>query len=75
MGRAIDVFNGKLIADSCLFITTFSASSGRGGGAVSIYSNKDSKFLNTTFSGNSQLASGAIGGGLFTLRIMNHLRN
>ncbi|MEC7223030.1 MAG: tandem-95 repeat protein, partial [Verrucomicrobiota bacterium] len=63
-GGAIDVLNGKLVVDSCLFYNNrVSASSGRGGGAVSIYSNKESKFLNTTFSGNFQLASGAIGGG------------
>ena len=49
-GGAIDVFNGKLIADSCLFYNnSVSASSGRGGGAVSIYSNKDAKFFKYHF--------------------------
>ena len=63
-GGAVDVFNGKLIVKSCLFYNNrVSASSGKGGGAVSIYSNKESIFLNTTFSGNSQLASVGVGGG------------
>ena len=50
------MFGGKLTADACLFYNNSTdPESGRGGGAVSIYSDLTSAFVNSTFSGNGQL--------------------
>ncbi|WP_367871018.1 Ig-like domain-containing protein [Luteolibacter sp. Populi] len=63
-GGAIDVAEGSLVVDRCLFESnTLHSSSGRGGAAVSLYTDAACSFLNTTFSGNSQPAPTGFGGG------------
>ncbi|WP_193211276.1 Ig-like domain-containing protein [Luteolibacter marinus] len=63
-GGAIDVAEGSLTVARCLFEgNRLNASSGLGGGAVSLYTNASCSFLNTTFSGNQQAAPTGFGGG------------
>jgi len=63
-GGAVDVFEGTLDVERCLFENnSLLAASGFAGGAVSLYTNEDCSFLNTTFSGNSQTAPTGYGGG------------
>jgi VCBS repeat-containing protein len=63
-GGAIDVVEGLLNVDRCVFVgNALSASSGQGGGAISLYTNEKCSILNTTFSGNIQASTNGIGGG------------
>ncbi|WP_035610772.1 Ig-like domain-containing protein [Haloferula sp. BvORR071] len=63
-GGAIDVEEGTLNVDRCLFESnTLHPSSGLGGGAVSLYTEATCTFLNSTFSGNAQSAPTGYGGG------------
>jgi VCBS repeat-containing protein len=63
-GGAIDVAEGSLSVDRCLFESnTLNPSSALGGGAVSLYTEAACSFLNSTFSGNSQPAPTGLGGG------------
>ncbi len=63
-GGGVDVDRGNLTVIGCLFThNTTDPSLGFGGGAVSLYSNQECKFTNTTFSGNSQAAPNGSGGG------------
>ncbi|MCW1883826.1 Ig-like domain-containing protein [Luteolibacter flavescens] len=63
-GGAIDVADGSLKVARCLFENnSLNASSGLGGGAISLYTNHASSITNSTFSGNSQHASTGYGGG------------
>ena len=63
-GGAIDVVEGSVTIERCLFDgNALNASSGLGGGAISLYTNASCSFLNTTFSGNSQAAPTGYGGG------------
>ncbi len=73
-GGAIDVVEGSLTIERCLFESNaLNASSGLGGGAISLYTNAACSFLNTTFSGNSQAASTGYGGG--AIYVENHTPN
>jgi VCBS repeat-containing protein len=63
-GGAIDIFDGQLTVARCVFENNaLNASSGLGGGAVSLYTNAACTFTNSTFSGNSQAAPTGYGGG------------
>ena len=63
-GGAIDVDDGSLRVERCLFENNrLNASSGKGGGAVSLYTSAQCDFINTTFVGNSQAAPTGLGGG------------
>ena len=63
-GGAVDVFDGQLTVARCAFENNaLNASSGLGGGAVSLYTNAACTFTNSTFSGNSQAAPTGFGGG------------
>ncbi len=63
-GGAIDVAEGSIRIERCLFENnSLNASSGLGGGALSLYTNAACSVINSTFSGNAQLASGGYGGG------------
>jgi|GEM_PF-1043302 len=63
-GGAVDVFDGQLTVARCVFENNaLNASSGLGGGAVSLYTNAACTFTNSTFSGNSQAAPTGWGGG------------
>jgi VCBS repeat-containing protein len=63
-GGALDVVDGSLQVARCVFENnSLNASSGQGGGAVSLYTNQACSFTNTTFSGNSQSAPTGYGGG------------
>lgn len=63
-GGAIDVVEGTLNVDRCFFEgNALSASSGQGGGAISLYTNAKCSILNSTFSGNVQPSTNGIGGG------------
>jgi VCBS repeat-containing protein len=63
-GGGIDVNGGSLNVDHCLFQNNrTSLSFGEGGGAVSLYTEQDCSFVNTTFAGNQQMASSGLGGG------------
>ena len=63
-GGAVDVFDGQLTVARCVFENNaLNASSGLGGGAVSLYTNAACTFTNSTFSGNSQAAPTGFGGG------------
>jgi VCBS repeat-containing protein len=63
-GGAIDIFDGQLTVARCVFENNaLNASSGLGGGAVSLYTNAACTFTNSTFSGNSQAAPTGFGGG------------
>lgn len=63
-GGAIDVEEGSLTVDRCLFESnSLHPASGLGGGAVSLYTDAACSFLNSTFSGNSQGAPTGYGGG------------
>ncbi|MDA3923259.1 MAG: Ig-like domain-containing protein [Kiritimatiellae bacterium] len=62
-GGGIDVM-GVLMLNNCLIKNNSTAfSSGLGGGGVSLYSTISCSFVNTTFSGNQQLAPTGYGGG------------
>ncbi len=63
-GGAVDVFEGSLRAERCLFEgNSLLASSGQGGGAVSLFTELPCFFINCTFSGNSQSSPVGLGGG------------
>ncbi len=63
-GGAIDVDQGSLTVDRCLFEgNSLQSSAGLGGGAISLYTDADCSFVNSTFSGNAQAASTGFGGG------------
>jgi VCBS repeat-containing protein len=63
-GGAIDVEEGALTLESCLLRNNVTdASSGLGGGAVSLYTTKACTFTATTFSGNRQQTASGFGGG------------
>lgn len=66
-GGAIDVNQGSLVMHGCLVLSNATDSAqGRGGGAVSIWTDADDPpcmFVNTTFSGNRQACAGGHGGG------------
>ncbi|WP_160164644.1 Ig-like domain-containing protein [Pedosphaera parvula] len=63
-GGGIDVNGGSIYLDHCLIKgNSTSASSGQGGGGISIYSDLPCVIANTTFSGNRQLSGGGLGGG------------
>jgi VCBS repeat-containing protein len=63
-GGAIDVEEGALTLESCLLKNNVTdASSGLGGGAVSLYTTRACTFTATTFSGNRQQTAAGFGGG------------
>jgi VCBS repeat-containing protein len=63
-GGALDVYDGSLQVSRCVFENnSLNASSGLGGGAISLYTSQACSFTNTTFSGNSQSAPTGFGGG------------
>ena len=64
-GGGVDVTDGILNVDHCLFSGNSTSSQlGQGGGAVSIYSDQTCTFIDTTFAGNLQAhALGGLGGG------------
>lgn len=63
-GGALDVADASLNVARCVFENnSLNASSGLGGGAVSLYTNLACSFTNSTFSGNSQSAPTGYGGG------------
>lgn len=63
-GGAIDVDDASVSISRCSFErNSLNASSGLGGGAVSLYTNLACSFVNSTFSGNSQGAPTGFGGG------------
>ena len=63
-GGAIDVYDGGLTVNACLFQgNSTDPSLGRGGGAISLYSDAGGSISNSTFSGNIQAAQGGLGGG------------
>ncbi len=63
-GGAIDVEEGALTLESCLFKNNNThPSSGLGGGAVSLYTSRACTFTATTFSGNRQQTASGFGGG------------
>jgi len=63
-GGAIDVEQGSLRAERCLFEqNALSVSSGLGGGAVALWTDLPSVFENCTFSGNQQGSPTGYGGG------------
>ncbi len=63
-GGAIDVDGGQLILDGCFIGRNRLANdTGVSGGGISIYSDKHSSFINTTFAGNSQPNATGDGGG------------
>ncbi|WP_372806052.1 Ig-like domain-containing protein [Pontiella sp.] len=63
-GGAIDVEEGWLAMAGCLLRNNSTdPSSGLGGGAVSLWTDQDCGFLNTTFSGNRQRSPSGYGGG------------
>lgn len=63
-GGALDVDEASVSVSRCSFErNSLNASSGLGGGAVSLYTNLSCSFVNSTFSGNSQGAPTGFGGG------------
>ncbi|MCF7847284.1 MAG: tandem-95 repeat protein [Kiritimatiellales bacterium] len=63
-GGAIDVDEGRLFMENCLLRNNATdASQGLGGGAVSLYTDKNCVFVNTTFSRNRQASGTGFGGG------------
>ena len=63
-GGGVDVFDGVLNVDHCLFRGNSTGSQlGQGGGAVSIFSDQTCTFLDTTFASNQQGAASDFGGG------------
>lgn len=63
-GGAVDVDGGSLEVSRCLFEgNALGASSGLGGGAISLYTNKTCSIVNSTFAVNSQSAPTGYGGG------------
>jgi VCBS repeat-containing protein len=63
-GGGIDVNAGSIYLDHCLIKgNSTSASSGQGGGGISLYTDLECLIANTTFAGNQQLSGGALGGG------------
>src|SRR5690606_18121984 len=63
-GGAIDVFDGELILDGCLFHeNSVSGSIAQSGGAISVFSFLPSSITNCTFVGNRQENAGGYGGG------------
>jgi VCBS repeat-containing protein len=63
-GGAIDVFDGSIRVENCLFSNnSVSVAAGLGGGAVSLFTHSPCSFLNTTFSANEQRSPNGYGGG------------
>jgi len=63
-GGAVDVDAGILRVERCVFEgNSLNASSGLGGGAISLYTKEACTILNSTFAGNSQSAPTGFGGG------------
>ena len=62
-GGAIDIFEGELLVEGCLFFeNSVVGSTAKAGGAISIYTTTDSTIRNSTFVGNLQDSSGGLGG-------------
>lgn len=63
-GGAIDVFQGELQVEGCLFLNNaVSGSTAQAGGAISVYTTVDSLIRNSTFAHNFQEGPGGFGGG------------
>lgn len=63
-GGAIDVSEGRLKVEQCLFYNNRTDENlGRGGGAISLYTDQGAVIQNSTFAENQQQASSGDGGG------------
>lgn len=63
-GGAIDLLNGELLVESCLFLNNnVNESTAFSGGAISVVTTQASVIRNSTFVGNAQLNGGGLGGG------------